>query len=296
MLLEASYHRHLAGTTDDPFFATSRARCAGPARACPGDLPWLSCGRWSSTGAASSPSRWKAPCGPGPRSTGSTFDSYIAVMREWLGTPPGRAGRRQPGRRARARRDRGAALRGAACRAAVRGDRPPDRRRRAAAADVRPVRARARDVGAGAAGQRARACAPGCCPTRGATSTRARAGTRCSTPSSSPARWACASPSRQIFAHALDLLGVAADQTVFVDDLRPNVTAAEALGLVGVHHRRTTRLRRAGGTVRRPAARLRPVRPGAASRRRPGRRPPTRPGRSPGTGRLAPRGHGRPPG
>ena len=45
VLLEASYHRHLAGTTDDPFFATPRAGRAGAARACPGDLRCLSCAR-----------------------------------------------------------------------------------------------------------------------------------------------------------------------------------------------------------------------------------------------------------
>jgi putative hydrolase of the HAD superfamily len=43
-------------------------------------------------------------------------------------------------------------------------------------------------------------------------------------------------PEPGIFAHALDLLGVEAAQTVFVDDLRVNVTAATDLGLVGVHH------------------------------------------------------------
>jgi epoxide hydrolase-like predicted phosphatase len=43
-------------------------------------------------------------------------------------------------------------------------------------------------------------------------------------------------PEPEIFAHALDLLDVAPHETVFVDDLRPNVEAAAALGLVGVHH------------------------------------------------------------
>jgi epoxide hydrolase-like predicted phosphatase len=43
-------------------------------------------------------------------------------------------------------------------------------------------------------------------------------------------------PEPGIFAHALDLLGVEAAQTVFVDDLRVNVTAATELGFVGVHH------------------------------------------------------------
>ena len=43
-------------------------------------------------------------------------------------------------------------------------------------------------------------------------------------------------PEPEIFAHVLELLGVRAEETVFVDDLRPNVEAAEALGLVGVHH------------------------------------------------------------
>ena len=44
-------------------------------------------------------------------------------------------------------------------------------------------------------------------------------------------------PEPEIFAHVLELLDVRAEETVFVDDLRPNVEAAEALGLVGVHHR-----------------------------------------------------------
>jgi epoxide hydrolase-like predicted phosphatase len=43
-------------------------------------------------------------------------------------------------------------------------------------------------------------------------------------------------PEPGIFAHAVELLGVAAEQTVFVDDLRVNVTAAAELGFVGVHH------------------------------------------------------------
>jgi epoxide hydrolase-like predicted phosphatase len=43
-------------------------------------------------------------------------------------------------------------------------------------------------------------------------------------------------PEAGIFQHALDLLGVTAGETVFVDDLRVNVLAAAELGLVGVHH------------------------------------------------------------
>jgi epoxide hydrolase-like predicted phosphatase len=43
-------------------------------------------------------------------------------------------------------------------------------------------------------------------------------------------------PEPGIFAHALDLLEVEASQTVFVDDLRVNVMAAAELGFVGVHH------------------------------------------------------------
>jgi len=44
-------------------------------------------------------------------------------------------------------------------------------------------------------------------------------------------------PERGIFEHTLDLLGLPAEQTVFVDDLRHNIEAAVALGMVGVHHR-----------------------------------------------------------
>jgi epoxide hydrolase-like predicted phosphatase len=43
-------------------------------------------------------------------------------------------------------------------------------------------------------------------------------------------------PEAEIYTHVLDLLGVQPGETVFVDDLQPNVDAAEALGLVGVHH------------------------------------------------------------
>jgi epoxide hydrolase-like predicted phosphatase len=44
-------------------------------------------------------------------------------------------------------------------------------------------------------------------------------------------------PEPEIFAHTLDLIGLAAHECVFVDDLAPNVAAAVELGLVGVRHR-----------------------------------------------------------
>ena len=43
-------------------------------------------------------------------------------------------------------------------------------------------------------------------------------------------------PEPDIFAHVLSRLGVPAEQTVFVDDLAHNVDAAQALGIIGVHH------------------------------------------------------------
>ena len=43
-------------------------------------------------------------------------------------------------------------------------------------------------------------------------------------------------PEPEIFQHTLELLGVAAEETIFVDDLAPNVRAAAELGLVAVHH------------------------------------------------------------
>lgn len=43
-------------------------------------------------------------------------------------------------------------------------------------------------------------------------------------------------PEPEIFAHVLELLGLTAGETVFVDDLDHNVTAARELGIVGVHH------------------------------------------------------------
>ena len=44
-------------------------------------------------------------------------------------------------------------------------------------------------------------------------------------------------PDREIFEHTLDMLGVQASDAVFVDDLLANVHAAVEFGLVGVHHR-----------------------------------------------------------
>ncbi len=41
---------------------------------------------------------------------------------------------------------------------------------------------------------------------------------------------------REIFEHTLDLLGVSPGEAVFVDDLLANVHAAMEFGLVGVHH------------------------------------------------------------
>ena len=43
-------------------------------------------------------------------------------------------------------------------------------------------------------------------------------------------------PDAEIFHHTLDLLGLAADECVFVDDLPPNVRAAVEVGFVGVLH------------------------------------------------------------
>jgi len=43
-------------------------------------------------------------------------------------------------------------------------------------------------------------------------------------------------PDAEIFHHTLDLLGLAADDCVFVDDLPPNVRAAVEVGFVGVLH------------------------------------------------------------
>ncbi len=44
-------------------------------------------------------------------------------------------------------------------------------------------------------------------------------------------------PEEGIFLHALARLGLAPHQCVFIDDIEANVTAARALGMVGLHHR-----------------------------------------------------------
>lgn len=44
-------------------------------------------------------------------------------------------------------------------------------------------------------------------------------------------------PEARIFEHALGRVGLAGHECVFVDDIEANITAARALGIVGVHHR-----------------------------------------------------------
>jgi putative hydrolase of the HAD superfamily len=43
-------------------------------------------------------------------------------------------------------------------------------------------------------------------------------------------------PEERIFRHAAELLGLAPEQCVFIDDIEANVEAAAAIGMVGVHH------------------------------------------------------------
>jgi putative hydrolase of the HAD superfamily len=44
-------------------------------------------------------------------------------------------------------------------------------------------------------------------------------------------------PEEQIFRHTAALLGLEPQECVFIDDLEANVAAAEAIGLIGLHHR-----------------------------------------------------------
>ena len=44
-------------------------------------------------------------------------------------------------------------------------------------------------------------------------------------------------PDHDIYLHTLGLLDVAPARAVFVDDIEPNVRAAAAVGMIGVHHR-----------------------------------------------------------
>jgi putative hydrolase of the HAD superfamily len=44
-------------------------------------------------------------------------------------------------------------------------------------------------------------------------------------------------PEEQIFRHTAALLGLEPQECVFIDDIEANVAAAEAIGLVGLHHR-----------------------------------------------------------
>jgi len=44
-------------------------------------------------------------------------------------------------------------------------------------------------------------------------------------------------PEEQIYRHALDLLGLAPAECVFIDDIEHNITMARSLGLTAIHHR-----------------------------------------------------------
>ncbi len=44
-------------------------------------------------------------------------------------------------------------------------------------------------------------------------------------------------PEERIFRHTAALLGLEPEECVFIDDVAANIAAAEAIGLIGVHHR-----------------------------------------------------------
>ena len=44
-------------------------------------------------------------------------------------------------------------------------------------------------------------------------------------------------PEERIFRHTAELLGLEPEECVFIDDVAANIVAAEAIGLIGVHHR-----------------------------------------------------------
>jgi putative hydrolase of the HAD superfamily len=47
-------------------------------------------------------------------------------------------------------------------------------------------------------------------------------------------------PDERIFEHALGLLGLRPDECVFIDDIEHNIRAAEAMGMIGLHHTEVT--------------------------------------------------------
>lgn len=44
-------------------------------------------------------------------------------------------------------------------------------------------------------------------------------------------------PEPRIFAHALDQVGLAGEECVFIDDIEANIVAARGMGITGIHHR-----------------------------------------------------------
>ena len=62
-------------------------------------------------------------------------------------------------------------------------------------------------------------------------------------------------PEQRIFRHTAALLGLEPPECVFIDDVQANVVAAEAIGLVGLHHREYgPTAERLGGLLGRPLA------------------------------------------
>jgi epoxide hydrolase-like predicted phosphatase len=44
-------------------------------------------------------------------------------------------------------------------------------------------------------------------------------------------------PEERIYRHALDQVGLAGEECVFIDDIEANILAARELGITGIHHR-----------------------------------------------------------
>ncbi len=165
------------------------------------------------------------------------FASYATVMRAWVSGAYAAGGQDNPIHAL----ERGECSNAEFELAAGRPARPPDGtpvaaeglldRMFAATALCEPMLDLVLGVRPGRAAHRA------CCPTPGArTPTRPTCFPVCSTQSSSPPRWACASRRSGSSGTRRRCLGSPRRACVFIDDIEANVRAAEAIGMTGVVH------------------------------------------------------------
>ena len=220
-----------------PVLRHPRAGCAGPARPRPGDLRCLSCEAlvvdWG--GVLTEP--LDAAIRAWAEVDGVDFEHYVARDARVARHAAGRAGPRQPGGGAGTRRDRGAALRGAARRPAQRGDRHADRARPACCSGCSTSSSTSRPWRRWCCAPSGPGCAPGCCRTRGATTYPREGWDQMFDAVVISGEVGMRKPEpRDLRAHARPARRTGRGDACSSTTCGRTSSAADALGLVGVHH------------------------------------------------------------